>query len=123
MRKIHHNSIIVVATIALLLGGGMVIVNDVEVFGQQEKKDISSPPTPFLTNQTSEGWMSSFDLENCDFTSTGKNDYFILEPGYQVILEGEENGEKLQLVMSVLNETKIVDGIETRVVEERDGRR
>ena len=91
-----------------------------EVFGQQVKEDISSPPTSFLTDRASEVWMTSFDLENCDFASTGKNSYFILEPGYQVILEGEEDGEKLQLVMTVLNETKVVDGIETRVVEEKE---
>jgi hypothetical protein len=59
-------------------------------------------------------------LENCNFASTGKNDYFILEPGYQIILEGEEDGKELQLIMTVLNETKIVDGVETRVVEERE---
>ena len=91
-----------------------------EVFGQQVKEDISSPPTSFLTDRASEVWMTSFDLENCNFASTGKNSYFILEPGYQVILEGEEDGEKLQLVMTVLNETKVVDGIETRVVEEKE---
>ena len=91
-----------------------------EVFGQQVKEDISSPPTSFLTDRASEVWMTSFDLENCDFASTGKNSYFILEPGYQVILEGEEDGEKLQLVMTVLNETKVVDGIETRAVEEKE---
>ena len=91
-----------------------------KVFGQQVKEDISSPPTSFLTDQSSEGWMTSFDLENCDFASTGKNSYFILEPGYQVVLEGEEDGERLQLVMTVLNETKVVDGIETRVVEEKE---
>jgi hypothetical protein len=119
MRKIHHNSISGVVTIALLLGG-MILVNGMEVFGQQVKEDISSPPTSFLTDRASEGWMTSFDLENCDFASTGKNSYFILEPGYQVILEGEEDGEKLQLVMTVLNETKVVDGIETRVVEEKE---
>ena len=122
MKKIHHNSIgdaATIATMATMLGlGGMMIVNGTEVFGQQEMGDISSPPSSFLTNQTSEGWMTSFDLENCDFTSTGKNDYFILEPGYQVVLEGD--GEKLHLVMTVLNETKIVDGVETRVVEERE---
>src|ERR671911_2097905 len=118
MRKIHHNSISGVVTIALLLGG-MNIVNGMEVFGQQVKEDIS-PPTSFLIDQASEGWMTSFDLENCNFASTGKNSYFILEPGYQVILEGEEDGEKLQLVMTVLNETKVVDGIETRVVEEKE---
>jgi hypothetical protein len=119
MRKIHHNSISVIATITLLLGG-MVVIAGMEVFGQQEKGDISSPPASFLTNQTSEVWMTSFNLENCDFASTGRNSYFILEPGYQVILEGVEEGEKLQLVMSVLNETKIINGVETRVVEEKE---
>src|ERR671911_390071 len=110
MRKIHHNSISGVVTIALLLLGGMIIINGMEVFGQQVKEDISSPPTSFLTDRASEGWMTSFDLENCNFASTGKNSYFILEPGYQVILEGEEDGKKLQLVMTVLNETKEAEG-------------
>jgi uncharacterized Fe-S cluster protein YjdI len=126
MRKIHHNSIGELTTrammVAILLLGAMVIVNGTEVFGQQEMTEMTpSPTTSFLTNQTSEGgWMTSFDLENCDFTSTGRNSYFVLEPRYQVVLEGEEDGEKLQLVMSVMNETKIVDGVETRVVEERE---
>jgi hypothetical protein len=48
------------------------------------------------------------------------NSYYILEPEYQVTLVGEEDGEELQLVMTVLNETKIVDGVETRVVEEKE---
>src|ERR687898_2072015 len=119
MRKIRHNSISGIATITLLLGG-IGVVAGMEVFGQREKGDISSPPASFLTNQTLDGWMASFDLENCDFASTGRNSYFILEPGYQVILEGVEEGEKLQLVMSVLNETKIINGVETRVVEEKE---
>jgi hypothetical protein len=126
MRKIHHNSISDVTSIATmvatLLLGGTVIANGTEVLGQQEMGEMtSSPTTSFLINQTLKGgWKSSFNLENCDFTSTGKNSYFVLEPGYQVVLEGEEDGEKLQLVMSVLNETKIVDGVETRVVEEKE---
>jgi hypothetical protein len=113
MKKIHHNSISI-ATIAVLLGGMMIAATE-EVQGQGEEGDVSSSSpslqTSFLTDQP---------LENCNFASTGKNDYFILEPGYQVILEGEEDGEKLQLVMSVTNETKMVDGIETRVVEEKE---
>ena len=64
--------------------------------------------------------MTSFDLKDCDFTSTGENSYFILKPGHQVILEGEEDGEKLQVIMTVLDETKVVDGVETRVVEEKE---
>jgi hypothetical protein len=74
-----------------------------QVYGQ------ASPSTSLSTDQTSEGWMTSLDLEDCDFTSTGENSYFILKPGHQVILEGEEE-----------DETKVVDGVETRVVEEKE---
>jgi hypothetical protein len=59
-------------------------------------------------------------LEDCNFATTGENSYFVLEPGYQVILGGQEDGEDLQLVMTVLNETKVVDRVETRVVEEKE---
>ena len=47
---------------------------------------------------------------------TGSNPYFILEPGYQSILEGR--GEKLAI--SVLDDTVEIDGVTTRVVEERE---
>jgi hypothetical protein len=117
MKKIHLSNSVAI-TIALLLEG-MMIVSGMEVFGQQEEEDIS-PFASLSTDPTSEGWMTSFDLGNCNFSSTGKNSYFILEPGYQVILEGEEDGEKIQLIMSVLNKKKIVDGVETRAVEERE---
>jgi hypothetical protein len=64
--------------------------------------------------------MTFFDFEKCNFGSTGENSYFILRPGYQVTLVGEEDGEELQLVMTVLNETNVVNGIETRIVEEKE---
>jgi hypothetical protein len=41
-----------------------------------------------------------------------------LEPGYTLVLEGRN----AQLIVTVLNETKTVDGVETRVVEERESR-
>jgi hypothetical protein len=63
-----------------------------------------------------EGWSSDFSAEKEYLTSRGKNPYFILEPGYQLVLEGGSE----RLVVSVLNETKIVDGVETRIVEERE---
>jgi predicted lipase len=113
-KKVNHS--ISIAAIALLLGG-MLIMTSSEVVGQQQ---ATSPLTSFSVNQTSEEWTASFDLENCDFASTGENSYFILEPGYQVILEGEEDEEELQLTMTVLDETKVVDGVETRVVEEKE---
>ena len=117
MKKINPRTS--TAAIALLLGGGMLIMTSSEVVGQQQQQP-TSPLTSFSVNQTSEEWTASFDLENCDLTSAGENSYFVLEPGHQVILEGQEDGEELQLTMTVLDETKVVDGVETRVVEEKE---
>jgi len=61
-------------------------------------------------------WTDSFDLGKCTLVSTGRNDYFILEPGYQLVLE--HGAEKLEI--TVLNETRKIGDIETRVVEERE---
>jgi hypothetical protein len=57
-----------------------------------------------------------FSVEPGELVSTGRNPYFILEPGHVMVLEGG----KEQLTITVLNETKQVDGVETRVVEERE---
>ena len=51
-----------------------------------------------------------------DWTSTGRNPYFVLEPGY--VLELANGGERL--VVTVLNDTRSIDGVTTRVVEERE---
>lgn len=65
-------------------------------------------------------WVDTFDLEGCDLSATGANDYFVLNPGHQLVLEGEEDGAAIKLIITVLDETKTVDGVETRVVEERE---
>jgi hypothetical protein len=46
----------------------------------------------------------------------GRNPYFILEPGYSLTLE--KGTERLRV--TVLDETRVIDGIETRIVEERE---
>ena len=63
-----------------------------------------------------EGWTTDFGEDKKDLTDTGRNPYFILEPGYYMVLtHGDE-----RLVITVLDETKMVDGVLTRVVEERE---
>ena len=62
------------------------------------------------------GFQRDFDLKSCTMKTTGKAPYFIMEPGYQIVIEDEET--KVQI--TVLDETKMVDGIETRVIEERE---
>jgi hypothetical protein len=47
---------------------------------------------------------------------TGKSKYFILMPGFRTVLESR--GEKITI--TVLDETKKINGIITRVVEERE---
>ena len=61
-----------------------------------------------------------FMLENCDFASRGANPFFILEPGYRLILEGTEDGEQIGLVITVLDRTRQIGDVETRVVVERE---
>lgn len=51
-----------------------------------------------------------------DLGPTGRNDFYILEPGYQLVLErGRE-----RLEVTVLPDTVLVDSVWTRVVEERE---
>ncbi len=65
-------------------------------------------------------WKDSFELEKRTLLSVGKNTYFILEPGYQLVLAKHGGGSTEQVVITVLDETEDVDGVETRVVEERE---
>jgi uncharacterized membrane protein YkoI len=60
-----------------------------------------------------------FPVEAGDWASTGRNPYFILEPGYFLILEGKEEGKDVRITITVLDETKKIDGVETRVVEDK----
>jgi hypothetical protein len=64
-------------------------------------------------------WQEEFGIEKCSLQTTGRNEYFILEPGYQLVLEGGE--ERLEI--TVLHETKVVNGVNTRVVEERESKK
>jgi hypothetical protein len=65
-------------------------------------------------------WRDSFGVDETNLSSTGSNAWFVLKPGYQCVFEGQEDGEKVQLTITVLEETKKVGGVETRVVEERE---
>ena len=78
-------------------------------------------PAPVPTQKRiadDKAWISEFPVDKKDLSSTGRNPYFIMEPGYTLVLEqGRE-----RLTITVLNDTRVVDGVETRVVEERESR-
>ena len=113
-------------------------VYEIEMVVDNKEYDVSFSSTGEVLRKTFEGlkaeegkeekgadkkadtFQDSFDLENRDFASTGRNKYFILEPGYQLVLEGKEGEHGVKLEITVLNETKKIAGIETRIVEERE---
>ncbi len=65
---------------------------------------------------TADDWTSDFSADKDALTSTGRNPYFILEPGYQLVFEDDDE----RVEKTVLDETKVVDGVECRVIEERE---
>jgi hypothetical protein len=77
-----------------------------------EQSQMGSTITPPSDNE----WLDKFDLSSCNMLTQGKNQFFILEPGFQLVLEG--GNEKLKV--TVLDKTIEVDEVETRVVEERE---
>lgn len=61
-------------------------------------------------------WREEFGISKCNLLTTGRNPYFVLEPGFELVLEGGDT--KLQI--TVLDQTKTIDGVVTRVVEEKE---
>jgi hypothetical protein len=74
-----------------------------------------SGPSP-APGEESPSWnaISRVDLKN--LTTQGKNPYFNLVPGYRLCYA---NGDATRTV-TVRRKTKVVDGVETRVVEEKE---
>jgi hypothetical protein len=66
------------------------------------------------------GFRKEFSVPKQRLRPTGRNAYFVLEPGHQLVLEGTEDGKKVRLVIDVLDRTKRIDGVETREVREHE---
>jgi hypothetical protein len=84
---------------------------------------LAARPIPAVADEPE--FTQDFRLEDCQFQSSGANPYFVLQPGHQLTLEGEDEGLALRVVITVLDETRgiVVPGIglvTTRVVEERE---
>src|SRR5437879_13826037 len=58
-------------------------------------------------------WQEEFATSSCNMATTGRNPYFVLEPGCQLVRGGGDT--KLQI--TVLNEAKMVEGVNTRAAE------
>jgi hypothetical protein len=61
-------------------------------------------------------WQDEFNLSSRKLTDTGESKYFVLTPGFQIVLANADT----TLTLTVLNETKTINNISTRVVEEKE---
>lgn len=63
-------------------------------------------------------WQKEFaaPMAQCKMVTTGRSDYFVMEPGFQTVLEGGDT----RLQVTVLDEIRTIDNVLTRVVEERE---
>ena len=80
-----------------------------------EVKETTSPEEDSEGEQTKK-WTESFGQENCTFSSVGRNRFFSLEPGHQLVLESSSE----KVVITVLEQTKKIGNVKTRVIEERE---
>lgn len=61
-------------------------------------------------------FRNAFDVQKGNLVDKGSNPYMILDPGHKLVLaDGKDT-----LTITVLDETKVVDGVATRIVEERE---
>src|SRR5262249_32405240 len=64
-------------------------------------------------------WQKDFSVDKARLGVKGDNPYFNLSPGYRLEYK---HGDEVD-VLTVLNETKVIDGVETRIVEDRETRK
>jgi Peptidase propeptide and YPEB domain len=86
----------------------------------EEREATKRKGTAKATAPSETPFTDRFGESRRDLGPTGRNPYFVLVPGYRLVLEGEEHGKAARIVIKVLDETKEIGGIEARVVEERE---
>jgi hypothetical protein len=77
--------------------------------------------TAVAAANTKKDFTEDFDTAACTFETTGNNSHFPLQVGHQLRLEGEDPHEGLvEVEITVTAATELVDGVLTRVVQERE---
>ncbi len=71
---------------------------------------------PMASPTDDDAFRSTFAVDKAKLVSTGNNLFFPLHPGSISQFKGGDE----TLTITVLNETRTVDGVETRIVEERE---
>lgn len=79
--------------------------------------DDRDGPGPSARPDPHAPYRDTFTVRKADLKPTGSSSLFALIPGAVMTYRDDEGGK---LTISVLNETRVVDGVTTRIVEERE---
>ncbi|MBK8180055.1 MAG: hypothetical protein IPK67_14470 [Planctomycetes bacterium] len=73
-------------------------------------------PACSATGSDDSEFQREFGVEQRSLANTGRNAFFVLEPGFQLVLADDD----ARLTITVLDQTEQIAGVATRVVEERE---
>jgi hypothetical protein len=83
--------------------------------------------SPAQDEEEDDGFTTDFFIEDCSFSDRGANRFWSLNPGDQSVLEGEEDGEELEVIINVTHDTEVISfvtdhgvpmTVRARVIEE-----
>lgn len=105
---------------------GLGLLGLLAACGAPPTPPAAAPPAPATAAAPAEPegayiadtWVDRFDVDTATLAATGRNDYFILEPGHRIVLKNENE----EVVITVLPDTQVIDGVVTRVIEERESK-
>ena len=102
--------VFVMMGIVLAIAGCHSSSKQAKTSSPHEEKSVEAKPVK------SSDFQDKFDVQKSDLSARGVGRYIILQPGRRAEYESKEG----KLVITVLPETKTVDGVQTAVVEERE---
>ncbi|MBN1846061.1 MAG: hypothetical protein JW810_10290 [Sedimentisphaerales bacterium] len=91
---------------------GGVLIEAKQISGDAQQGDEKQ----IQTVEDDRKWTREFHVAKRRFSPTGRNRFFILEPGYRIVIESKSE----KVIITVLDETRKIGGVVTRVVEERE---
>jgi hypothetical protein len=106
---------ILIVVVSLVILGGCAPFPDSSV-GSTVTDEAVPAADPASQETASDEWVSDFDISPEDLSTTGRSPFFILEPGYQLVLEGGDE----KVIITVLDRTVEIGPFTTRVLEERE---
>jgi hypothetical protein len=96
----------------VVIGEDGQIISKIQEGSVRERKSAE----PMRAKSTQAGWRETFSVNKADLAPTGTNPYLPIQPGRMLKLAHGND----RLTVSILRDTKTVDGVTAGVMEERE---